>query len=235
MAGRSGAARGAAARAVRGDLAKRYLAGEGLEIGALHRPLPLHPAARARYVDRMSAPELRRHYPELEGFDLVDVDIVDDGETLATVADASVDFVVANHFVEHTQSPLAALATFLRVLRPGGVLYLAVPDKRRTFDVEREVTPLEHVVRDLHEGPEWSRAQHFEEWARHVEHVPAGRVAGRAATLMQEDYSIHFHVWAPPDFAAMLEHARTVEGMPFVIEETAEVGQEFIVVLRRAA
>ena len=66
--------------------------------------------AHARYVDRYSREDLRREYPELRTHDLVEVDVVDDGETLATVADASADFVIANHFIEHTEDPIRTLA-----------------------------------------------------------------------------------------------------------------------------
>jgi hypothetical protein len=49
----------------REEIAAAYLRGEGLEVGALHLPLKLPAEARARYVDRMTVEELRRHYPEL--------------------------------------------------------------------------------------------------------------------------------------------------------------------------
>jgi predicted SAM-dependent methyltransferase len=217
--------------ACRRRLAARYLHGDGIEIGALHQPLAVPPAARVRYVDRLDVDGLRRHYPELSELPLVAVDVIDDGEALTAFADASVDFVIANHFIEHTQSPLATLRSHLRVLRPGGVVYLAVPDKRRTFDVDREVTPLEHVVRDLDDGPRWSRAQHFGEWARHVDH--AADVEAHAAQLMADDYSIHFHVWTPQAFTELLDHARDALGMPFAVEELQGNGFEFIAILRR--
>ena len=41
-----------------------------------------------RYVDRMEVADLQKHYPELAGQELVDVDIVDDGETLLSQADS---------------------------------------------------------------------------------------------------------------------------------------------------
>ena len=34
---------------------------------------------------------------------------------------------------------------------PGSILYLAVPDKRYTFDADRPVTPTDHVLRDYQE------------------------------------------------------------------------------------
>ena len=219
--------------ACRRRLARRYVRGEGIEIGALHQPLDVPRDASVRYVDRYDVDGLRGHYPELAALPLVPVDIVDDGERLPSLQDASLDFVIANHFIEHTQSPLATLRNHLRVLRPGGVLYLAVPDKRRTFDVDRDVTPLDHVLRDLNEGPDWSRAQHFHEWAQYVDRAPD--VGAHAAKLMQEDYSIHFHVWTPDAFTELLEHARDELAMPFAIEQLESNQHEFIAVLRRSA
>src|SRR5690606_20635940 len=128
---------------------------------------PLPPGARVRYVDRLSTVDLRAQYPELAALPLVEVDVVDDGERLSRIADASLDFVVASHFLEHCEDPIGALLAFLRVLRPGGVLYLAVPEKRLCeFDVARPVTPLDHVIADHAEGPERSRRAHYLEWAR---------------------------------------------------------------------
>src|SRR5207249_5036937 len=54
-------------------IARRYLRGTGIEIGALHNPLRLPRGVDVRYVDRMTVPELRRHYPELAGGPLAGV------------------------------------------------------------------------------------------------------------------------------------------------------------------
>jgi SAM-dependent methyltransferase len=219
--------------ATRRRLSSAYLQGEGLEIGALHKPLPLPRGVRVRYVDRMGVRELRHHYPELAPFKLVDIDLIDDGETLATVADASADFIIANHFIEHTENPLGTLARHLEILRPGGILYLAVPDMRRTFDRARTVTPVAHVAADRRHGPAISRRAHFEEWARDVEGVPEADVAERARVLDEQGYSIHFHVWTPEAFRGLLEHARTSEGLPFSLEALESNGVEFVCILRR--
>ena len=79
----------------RRQFAARFLAGEGLEIGALHQPLATPPQATARYVDRMSVDDLRAEYPELAGWDLTDVDVIDNGELLETIPDESQDFIIA--------------------------------------------------------------------------------------------------------------------------------------------
>jgi SAM-dependent methyltransferase len=222
-------------RRARMRLARRFLRGEGLEIGALHLPLPMPRGASARYVDRMDRDALVREYPELEGHDLVAVDVIDDGEKLATVPDASVDFVVANHFLEHREDPIGTLAEHARVLRPGGVLYLANPDPRVTFDELRPLTTIEHLARDHREGPAVSRDEHYAEWVRLVERAPEPEVAGRAAELRDAAYSIHFHVWTPAVFAELVGHCAREEGIPIELEALVPVRHEFIAVLRKGS
>jgi predicted SAM-dependent methyltransferase len=216
----------------RRQIAGRYIHGDGLEIGALHNPLNVPRSARVRYVDRLRVEELRMHYPELGGERLVDVDILDDGEVLATIGDASQDFVIANHFLEHCEDPLAALANMMRVLRPGGVLYLAVPDKRYTFDAARPVTTVDHLLRDHREGPKASRREHFEEWARLVD--GADDPTAHATALLERGYSIHYHVWTQAELLELLVVAKRELDLDFDVELMAKNQQEVIFVLRRA-
>lgn len=220
----------------RETVARIYLKGSGLEIGALHEPLRVPPSVNVRYVDRLSTPDLRRHYPELNDLDLVDVHIIDHGERLATVADASQDFVIANQVVEHFENPLLALQNMLRVLKPGGILYLSLPDKRFSFDVDRPVTTVEHVLRDFAEGPAWSRTKHFEEWARYKEKVAPEGLQARVEELLRTDYSIHFHVWTQLDMLDLIKTAHGLFGnfeLELFLKTDYEV--EHLIILRKTA
>jgi SAM-dependent methyltransferase len=228
----------------RREFAERFLAGEGLEIGALHLPLETPRGAHVRYVDRMSVEDLRAEYAELEEWDLTPVDVIDDGELLSTIPEGSQDFIVANHFLEHCEDPIRTIETHLGKLRPGGVLFYAVPDKRYTFDSRRPPTPLEHVVADHEEGAERSRAGHYDEWARLVvdSEAPAGAdgaafeewAARRARELEEDAYSIHMHVWTQAEFLELILHCRDRFEGAFDIEAAARQAIEFIVVLRKA-
>lgn len=218
---------------VRKRLATAHLSGSGLEIGALHMPLKLPAGASASYVDRFELAELRAHYPELDDYELVRPDIIDDGETLSTVADDSVDFVVANHMLEHCEDPIRTLSNLLRTLRPGGVLFMAVPDKRFTFDRERDTTTLSHLVRDHDEGPEQSRSRHYDEWVELFPGEDGVPPAELARNLEAERYSIHFHVWTPTEFLELLSYCRSSLALPFEVDALERNGHEFIFVLAR--
>ncbi len=220
----------------RDELAAQFLRGDGVEIGALHLPTRLTPGTQARYVDRMSIEDLRVHYPELADLDLTPVDVIDDGERLNTIDPESVDFIVANHFLEHCQDPIRTIETHLSKLRPGGTLFYAVPDKRYTFDYQRPRTTLQHVIDDHEHGPERSRAQHYLEWATLVyngSQAPTDEEARlRAAELEREDYSIHFHVWTQADLAELVFHIHERLGT-FEVEAIRRRNIENIVVLRK--
>src|SRR5688572_6100669 len=151
------------------DRMKRYLRGDGIELGALHMPLDLSGCKvnRIRYVDRMSETHLRTHYPEIEAIALVPVDVIDDASTLATVPDGSLDFIIANHLIEHLSDPIAAVRCWYRKLKRRGILYMAVPDMRMTFDRDRPLTELQHFIED-HESSAEQRIRRdrnaFYEW-----------------------------------------------------------------------
>jgi len=222
---------GASLFEVRAFIAGLYLQGEGIEIGALHSPLTVGDGVTVRYVDRLPVSELRRQYPELDAYPLVEADILDDGERLATIEDASQDFVIGNHFLEHCQDPIGALKTVFRVLKPGGVAYMAVPDKRFTFDHRRPLTTIDHLVRDHDEGPEWSRHGHFEEWVTLGEDISTQGMT--VEHLMEIDYSIHYHVWTQFELAELLAFVKREYGLPFTIELLYMNSVEVIAVLRK--
>jgi SAM-dependent methyltransferase len=211
-------------------LAQAFLHGKGLEVGALHNPLPLGPAARVRYVDHLDKAGLYEHYPELREFPLVDVDIIDDGERLTTITDESQDFLIANHFLEHTEDPLTTLNNLLRVIRPSGMLFIALPDKRYTFDCDRAVTPLEHLIEDRDSGPAASRDQHFREWVTLVEPhfgrfgpgTPASEIERRIEELKSTHYSIHFHCWTSKEVVELLHYSQATLQYPFRVTFFAE-------------
>jgi hypothetical protein len=132
-------------------LASVYLRGEGIEIGALHKPLPVDQRkATVRYVDYKSREENMIRYPELvaSGEVIVPTDIVDDGFLLQSLPDGSQDFVIANHALEHSPDPLGTLGIWLNKLRSSGILFVTIPIADRCYDKGRPMTTLEHFRED---------------------------------------------------------------------------------------
>jgi SAM-dependent methyltransferase len=215
---------------------QKYLNGNGVEIGALHNPMEVDlQRATVRYVDRMSLDEQRRHYPELSGYSLVCPEIIASADALPMLADGSQDFVIANHLLEHLPDPIGALKEWYRVLRAGGTLFLALPDKRLTFDRDRPRTTLDHLIADHVDCGAGSRLGHFEEYSRLVHHKTGDDLTRDVEDLLKRDYSIHFHVWIPEDIAELLSYVRGAAGLEWkTLERIDRPGaDEFIYVLQK--
>ena len=218
----------------RKGIAKYYLKGNGIEIGGLHNPLETTSAAHVKYVDRLPMKELQDQYPEISGEPMVQPDIIDDGETLETIPDGSQDFIIANHFLEHTQNPILTIINFFKKLKPEGIIYLAVPDKRFTFDHNRPVTNLTHLLKDYEEGPAWSRPSHYEEWVKLVEGiVDKQELEKRVSQLMEKNYSIHFHAWTQAELFEFFTSLQKRLNQNFDIELSLKSHEEIIFVLKK--
>ena len=215
------------------------LAGKGIEIGAMHQPVPA-PHLEVRYVDRVGEETLRRHYSELGDMPFAPIDIHDDGQVLESLADASQDFVIANHVIEHMQDPIRALQNWSRVLRSGGHLFMAVPDKEQTFDKTRQLTTIEHLVQDYENPSDERDYEAFLEFALEVSAKASGActIEGHrehADLMWREKYSIHYHVWDQNTFRQFLDFVPTfVPGYALrVVDYAPTMGDEFVYVMKK--
>ena len=220
---------------VRDFLAHQYLHGEGIEIGALDKPTKVPEGTVVKYVDSKPPEKLEESYQtEMHGHAITKVDIVADAQTLEGVESGSQDFVIANQVLEHLENTLLALENMLRVVKPGGVVFLSLPDKRYTFDAARPVTSFAHILEDYRSGPERGREAHYREWVELVEKRPPEQVSGRVHELMDiENYSIHFHVWTQFEMFELFERARAVLPIAYEIDCFKASEAEALFVLRR--
>lgn len=77
------------------------------------------------------------------------VQYVAEATDLSMIADDTYDFVLSSHVVEHTTNPIQAMSEWKRVLKEQGTLVLIAPHMEGTFDRNRPVTTLEHMVSDF--------------------------------------------------------------------------------------
>lgn len=123
---------------------------EGLEIGPLDRPVIRPAMGSIRYADHLPEADLRAKYADqdfsaIQGrpdapTDLVPLDYVVAADTLAGPPEASFHYLVASHVIEHVPNPIRWLEGAAALLKPGGVVWLAVPNRLYTFDRPRPPT-----------------------------------------------------------------------------------------------
>ncbi len=167
------------------------------------------------------------------------VDFLSDARALP-LPDDTLDYLVSSHVLEHLPDPLAALYEWHRVLRPGGFLYLVVPDQRFTFDAPRPTTTPEHLLREFNEGTTPAdAAAHVDEFVFQTDWsilspntAPAERATQQAAArtrYLREleqglPIDIHYHTFTPDSLEAVLRAAGFLGGNSprFTIASQAE-------------
>jgi predicted SAM-dependent methyltransferase len=211
----------------------RHLRGRGLEIGALHNPLTIPNPVQVLYSDLLTPEQVEAMYPGSRH-----PDVVSDSESFPTLPDGMLDFVVANHVLEHLTDPIRALCEWHRILRDGGLLYMAVPDKRFTFDHGRPRTSLEHLEED-HSSPlppQQRNHAHLLEWAEHVERLVPGSDAFAAwvGEQLSQSYSVHNHVWVAQDSLRVLRRLDEQDHASFALvqwKNASPLRNEFLLLL----
>jgi SAM-dependent methyltransferase len=124
------------------------LDGLGLEIGPSHNPLlPKSAGYNIRTADHLDQDGLIAKYGSYKSTANIEfVDYVIGSGRLTESVDDRFDYIVASHVMEHTVCLVSFLQDCEALLKPGGVLSLALPDKRYCFDRFRERSSLGRVV-----------------------------------------------------------------------------------------
>ncbi|MBI2769637.1 MAG: methyltransferase domain-containing protein [Burkholderiales bacterium] len=123
----------------------------GLEIGPGFSPLlPRSAGYKVETLDRVDAETLRLKYRDTD-VDISKIETVDHvtngGSIFGTILKRqNYDFIVASRVLQHTVDPLGFLQDCDKLLKPGGVLVLAVLDKRFAFDALRPVSTTGEVL-----------------------------------------------------------------------------------------
>jgi predicted SAM-dependent methyltransferase len=226
-------------KAHRGETA-RILSGRGLELGALESPCPLPPGAEVTYCDRLNADEARRLFPELADRTLQSPDVILDvnREGLGRFPTGSQDFAVCNHVLEHIANPIACLGELFRVVRTGGHVVVAVPDKRFTFDKPRGLTSFEHLAAEYEAGVTEPSIEHYFDLVAlfHPTEILGGVEAISRRVELLRERAEHAHVWDSESFRAFLSRAMAFLGVSArtVFEASGDdTGHEYFAILEK--
>jgi SAM-dependent methyltransferase len=122
-----------------------------LEIGPAHNAiLPKREGFATRTVDYLDRAGLIAQYQDFAHYSPDDIEEVDyvlaPGSAMSEVIPERFDVVLASHVIEHTTSMIDFLNECTRLLAPGGVVALVVPDHRYCLDRIRERASLGRVI-----------------------------------------------------------------------------------------
>ena len=119
-----------------------------LEIGAFSAPTVDLSEAEVKFLDYYATEELRS-MARTSGVDpasIVAVDYVCRSDDYTEVVEETFDVLVANHVLEHIDRTIAWLQMLRALLRDRGLLFLVLPDKKKSFDRFRSDTSLGHLL-----------------------------------------------------------------------------------------
>jgi SAM-dependent methyltransferase len=224
----------------------RQLRGRGIELGPGHQPMQIPARAEVRYVDRWKPEENASLYPELPPgapFPRPDVIADFDVDRLSAIESSSEDFVVCSHVLEHLADVLGFMEEMYRVLRPGGLLLVLLPDRHLTFDRHRAPTPLAHLIEDHANRVTVVDDDHVREFLEHADppeaaflDLPDDPDAHPAFFDWHRHRSIHVHCWDEPEFDEVLEYCSGMLGERWKHVDTihsTETGMEFGYLLKK--
>lgn len=237
-----------------------------MEIGPGYSPLlPKRDGWRSISVDHADRAALiekyRRFNVDLDAIE--EVDVVWAGGPLEAAFPAShlgtVEACVASHVIEHIPNPIAFFQSMARILKPGGLLSLAIPDKRYCFDFFQSITGTGDWLHAWKRGAEvhsqrsmfqhvaytvsaeglttWGQGRHLCSFAFLSPSLPQAferfqTYSENAGAPYQDCHAWHF---TPSSFELLIVELAHLGLIPFTVEESyPSCGCEFIFLLRNA-
>lgn len=207
------------------------LSGHGLEIGALHEPAKLGDKCAVEYFDVRDRESSAEVFGELDSARLVDVNFVGDVDKrdLRELGKDRFDFVIANHVIEHLANPMGLVDDMFWIVKPGGMVVISAPDKRFTFDRERNLTGFEHLVEDFVDECKDAPDEHYLDFIDKV--LPEGK--GLDGEELQRLLSLvrqrreHVHVWDSASFKEFMSRSLSYLGIgcTLVCEEVGDANE----------
>lgn len=163
----------------------------GIEIGgAAHNPFNLPNCKNVDYTDDMFT--VFKINEEMLCGEKMPVDVVAEGDDLPFEGE-SYDYVISSHVLEHFFDPIGAIKEWLRVIKPGGYVFIIIPKQDAIPTETRPCTQLQELL-DRHEG----RMQ------RHEVNMCADFQVSTVSGLPFDERG-HWSVWNLEDFLPVCE------------------------------
>lgn len=140
-------------------------------------------------------------------------EFIAEATSLNSIDSEGYDGILSSHVIEHSANPLLALSEWIRVVKENGFLILLVPHRDGTFDHQRPVTALAHMIEDYENGVNEKDPTHLPEILK-LHDLKRDPLAGsfddfKSRSLKNyENRSLHHHVFDTQSVVKMVDYMR---------------------------
>lgn len=217
---------------------------EGLEIGACDLPTVSREAGKCEFADFRSAEEMSRLW-NLPSETVMPVQYILKRDTkVHNQIDKKFDYVVLCHVIEHIPNVIGYIKDLHNLLKTGGVILIACPDKRRTPDASRPSTTIEHLLDDYYNDCNYPSLEHILECSK----AWSDELREKSVKSPKEFYEwgcqnfesgladAHCHVWIDEEFFTQIQYlidGKILEGLKIIDKSYNDpLYNEFLIALK---
>lgn len=217
---------------------------EGLEIGACDLPTVPKEVGKCEFADFRSAEEMIRLW-NLQPETVMPVQhILKRDIKVHNQIDKKFDYVVLCHVIEHIPNVIGYIKDLHNLLKTGGVILIACPDKRRTPDASRPSTTIEHLLDDYYNDCNYPSLEHILECSK----AWSAELREKSLNSPKEFYEwgcqnfesgladAHCHVWIDEEFFTQIQYlvdGKILEGLNIIDKSYNDpLYNEFLIALK---
>ncbi|MCC5617187.1 class I SAM-dependent methyltransferase [Nostoc sp. CHAB 5836] len=217
---------------------------EGLEIGACDLPTVSKGVGKCEFADFRSAEEIVDLWNLPREAVMPVKYILQRDSKVHLQIDKKFDFVVLCHVIEHIPNVIGYILDLHNLLKPGGLIIIACPDKRITFDASRPSTTIEHLLDDYYNNRNYPSLEHILEFAK----AASDDLRQKSIESPKEFYrwgcdnfesglaDAHCHVWTDEEFFTQIKYlidGDIIEGLKIVDKQYNNGAyNEFLIALK---
>lgn len=179
------------------------LKGKGVEFGAACSPSPIPICCNVKYADKFHDNEGCK--TQMKNKEMVSVDFYTDLSEMKGIKNNSLDFIIHNHVIEHSNNPILSMHNSYKKLKRGGMLMFIVPNKHKTFDRFRSVTSVRHIAKDYYKPDVYRDALHVIDFKLLTGNWNIKGLRNDLAKLKDKKLDLHWHVFDEKSFLKLLK------------------------------
>lgn len=187
---------------IRCEIAKPFLKGKGIEIGAGNYPQIIPQGIVVEHFDKRTDKELKEYFD----VDKIEINNIYPLEILPERFPDGADFLIGHNVLEHVSNPIKTLIEWNSYVKNGGVVIISVPHPDYCPDKGRLIPPFEHILSDYlldRDDNNFESREHFysfrtgwidEGFAKGMDKMEFAKLSNEH--IKNKEMEIHWHVFS---------------------------------------